>query len=204
MPGGVVAGLCCCTAPGSLSERDNDSVRASPVMTVAALVLSVVAIVVAGVSAWYTRRQAASAEGVRRIETARRHDELRPILVGEYVAASDTREGQWPGVKLTSQGPLDLDRVDVEVISAHRAHEAAIEGIYDPRTDGTTPVHETGWLRRGGSWTFDVIPAQDVVDGGHKLDRGGTVKVRCTCHATGHEPWVEIVPVDFPHTPWVY
>jgi hypothetical protein len=62
-------------------------------MAVAALILSIVAILVAGASAWYTRREAISAEGVRRIEDARRKDELRPVLVGEYVEASDTRDG---------------------------------------------------------------------------------------------------------------
>jgi hypothetical protein len=107
------------------------------------------------------------------------------------------------GVKLTNQGPIDLDRVDVEVIPAHRAHEAAIRGIYDYRTSGTTPVHETGRLRRGESWTFDVIPARDVVDGGDALDQGGTVKFRCTCEAAGYEPWVHVVSVDFPGTPRV-
>jgi hypothetical protein len=65
-------------------------------MTVAALVLSVVAVLVGGVSAWYTRRQAVSTEEVRGIESARRQDEMRPILVGEYVAATDTRDGQRP------------------------------------------------------------------------------------------------------------
>jgi hypothetical protein len=107
-------------------------------------------------------------------------------------------------VRLTNQGPIDLDRAEVGVVPAHRAHEAAIEGIYDPRSGGTTPVHETGMLRRGESWTFEVIPAQEVVDGGHKLDRGGTATFRCTCHAAGYEPWEAMVPVEFPATPWVY
>ena len=187
-----------------LSERGSNSVRRSPVMAVAALVLSIVAILVAAVSAWYTRRQTVSAEAVRSIEAARRHDELRPSILGEYVQASDTRDGQRPGVKLTNQGPLDLDRVDVQVIPAHRAHEAAIEGIYDHRTGGTAPYEETGRLLRGESWTVGVIPARDLADGGHQLDRGGIVKFRCTCHAAGHKPWEAIVSVDFPATPWVY
>ncbi len=173
-------------------------------MIVAAFVLSIVAVVVAGVSAWYTRRYAVSAEGARRIEAARRQDELRPNLVGEYVSASDTRDGQRPGVKLTNRGPLDLDRVDIEAIPAHRAHEAAIEGIYDHPTGGTATMHETGRLRRGESWTFEVLPARYVVDGGHELDRGGTASFRCTCHAAGHEPWVDIVSVVFPAASWVY
>jgi DNA-binding transcriptional regulator YdaS (Cro superfamily) len=109
-----------------------NSVEASPVMVVAAFVLSVVAVLVAGVSAWYARQQSVSAEGARRIEAARRHDELRPSLAGEYVTARKTRDGDRPGVKFTNQGPIDLDHVDVMAVPAHRADEAVIEGIYNP------------------------------------------------------------------------
>jgi hypothetical protein len=65
-------------------------------------------------------------------------------------------------------------------------------------------MQETGILRRGESWTFAVIPARYVVEGGHELDRGGTAAFRCTCHAAGYEPWVDIVSVEFPVSPWVY
>ena len=178
-------------------------------MAVLAVVLSVVAILVAVASAFYTRsqamhtrRQADSAEAFRELEAARRHDELIPKLTGEYVQASDTRDRQRPGVKLTNPEPLDLDRVYIEAISAHRADEAAIEGIYDPRTGGTAPGQETGRLRRGDSWTFDVIPARTTIRG-QELDRGGTASFRCTCHAAGHEPWEVIVPVEFPASPVV-
>ena len=173
-------------------------------MNVVALVLSVVAILVAGASAWYTRRQAVSAEAVRAIESGRRHDELHPVLVGTYVGASDTRDGQRPGVRLTNNGPLDLDRVVVEVIPAHRAQEAALEGIYDDRTGRTVSVHEISRLPRGESWTFGVIPIRDLIEGRHELDRGGTAMFRCTSRAAGYEPWVDVVSVDFPSTPWVY
>src|SRR4051794_18213892 len=54
-------------------------------MAVAALVLSIVAILVAAVSAFYTRQQAAAAEGTRRIEAGRRHSELTPVLEAAYV-----------------------------------------------------------------------------------------------------------------------
>jgi hypothetical protein len=173
-------------------------------MAVAALVLSIVAALIAGLSAWYTRRQAVSAEDVRRIETGRRHDELLPGLVGVYIEAGETRDGQRPGVRLTNQGPLDLDRVDVEVVPAHRADEAVVEGIYDHRSGETAAVHETGRVRRGESWTFEVIPARYEVEPGHELDRGGTAVFRCTCFTAGHEPWVVIVSVDFPASPWIF
>ncbi len=172
-------------------------------MAIAAFILSILAIGIATASAWYTRRQAISTEGVQRTEAARRHDELQPVLIGEYVQASDTRDGQRPWVKLTNRGPLDLDRVEVQAIPAHRADEAAIEGIYDHGTGETATVHESGPIRRGEPWTFDVIPARDLVDGVN-LERGGTASFRCACHAAGNEPWVVIVSVDFPATPRIH
>ena len=184
------------------SAADLINVRVSPVMVLAALVLSVVAVFIAGISAWYARRQAVSTEAVGRIDAARRHGELQPTLVGEYVQVSDTREGQRPGVKLTNDGPLDLDRVEVSLVPAHRLHEAPIEGIYDHQTRGTASAHETGMLRRGESWTFEVITARRVIDG-QELDRGGTARFRCICRAEGYDPWDCMVSVDFPSTPFV-
>lgn len=107
-------------------------------------------------------------------------------------------------MKLTNRGPLDLDRVDVTVIPAHRAHEAVIDGIYDPGSGGPGRVQETGMLRLGESWRFNVVPARDVVDGGRELDRGGTAAFRCVCHARGYEPWEVIVSVELPPTPRIF
>jgi hypothetical protein len=78
-----------------------------------------------------------------------------------------------------------------------------LTGVHE-LTGGTATTHETGLLRRGESWTFEVIAARYVVDGGHELDRGGLAVFRCMCFADGHEPWVAIVSVEFPATPWVF
>lgn len=173
-------------------------------MAVIALVLSIIAVVVAGVSAWYTRRQAVSADAVRKIESARRHDELQPVLAGHYVALSDVPEWDHPGVKLTNNGPLDLNSVHVSVILPHIADQAAIEGLYDRPAGTISPDRTVGMLRRGESLTFEVIAKQYVVDGGHKLDHGGTATFRCSCRAKGHEPWDTVISVEFPRTPWIY
>jgi hypothetical protein len=174
-------------------------------MAVAALVLSIVAILVAAVSAFYTRQQAAAAEGTRRIEAGRRHSELTPVLEAAYVDREDTRDQVRPGVLLTNRGPLDLDRVELQVVPSPRADDAAIKGIYDPRTGGTATTHETGPLRRGESWTaLEVIPAVYVVEGGTELDRGGTARFRCTCYVADEDPWTVVVDVDLPDTPRIY
>jgi hypothetical protein len=174
-------------------------------VAVAALIVSIVALLVAAASGFYARQQARSAEGTRRIEAARRHGELTPVLDASYVEARSTREKARPAVLLTNRGPLDLDRIEVSAIPPPRADDAVIKGIYDPRTGPTATLHETGPLRRGESWTaLEVIPAVDVVEGGHELERGGTVSFRCTCYGGGEEPWTIVVDVDFPATPWVW
>jgi len=170
-------------------------------MAVAALVLSVVAILVAAASAWYTRRQAASAEGTRRIEAARRHDELAPVLVGEYVEASETREQQRPGMRLTNRGPLDLDRVEVGVIPVHRA--AVIEGsTSEDRRD----------RRHAGDRDAPPRRVLDVRRAARPRRRRGPGRAgprrhasfRCTCYVAGEEPWTAVVDVDFPASPWMW
>ncbi|MEV8517888.1 hypothetical protein [Dactylosporangium sp. NPDC051484] len=169
-------------------------------MTVAAFVVSIIAAIVAGLSALYARKQAASAEEVRKIEAARRHDELCPKLLAEYVPSTVTRDGPRPAVKLTNRGPLDLDRIDIQAVPAHKSKEAAIDGLYDHRTGETAVMQETGPVRLGESWTFAVIAAR----GGPKTTRGGAATFRCTCHAAGHQPWVVIVSVLFPAAPEIF
>jgi hypothetical protein len=78
-------------------------------MAVAAVVLSIVALFVAGVSAWYTRRQAISTEGVQRTEAARRHDDLQPFSSVHTSRPATPATGTGPG-QATIRGSLDLDR----------------------------------------------------------------------------------------------
>jgi hypothetical protein len=173
----------------------------SVIPAVGALAVSVVALIYAKVSASAAKRSADAArdqaDEVRRANelTEQAHrNELSPVLIGKYVEASDMRDGHRPGVKVTNRGPLDLDRVEVTAIPTHRAHQAVLEGIYDPRTSETATVHETGALPRGESWTFDIIPARDTVE-------GGTAEFRCACHhrlcaVGGHRLYI-----DFPASP---
>jgi len=151
-------------------------------MALAALVLAIVAILVSIASALYTRRQTLATERIQAVDAARRQDSLKPTLVGEYVAGGDTRDGVRPGIRLTNRGPLDLDRVEVQTVPAHRSHEAVVKGIYDPRTDDDTiPVQETGIMRQAESWTLEVVPLQDTEGN----DRGGTHTLRCAATPPG-------------------
>ena len=166
-------------------------------MVVAALTVSIIALVASIASAWYARQQAKAAQATRQIEQDRRHEELTPMIIGQYVAAEQA--SQLPGVRLTNRGPLDLERIDIQTIPAHRREEAVVEGIHDPLTDGTLPILQTGLMRRHESWAFKVVPVRD----GDGLGRGGVLGLRCTCHAAGHEPWLVTLEVEFPSPPRV-
>ena len=163
-------------------------------MTVAALVTSIIAAILSAACAWYTRRQAGEASLVRKIEAERRHEEMTPDLVGEYVKQGDTHSGERPGVRITNNGPLDLDRIDTSLIPAHRLHERTVEGFFDPRSHYPMGNHETGRLHLGESWTYEIIRSKK--DDGY--ERGGPAKFRCRCYATGHEPWDVLVTVEIP------
>ena len=68
----------------------SEIIQGISVMVVAAFVLSVVAVIGAVISAWYTRRQAVFPEAVRGIEADRRHDELAiRLLRRSYRPACD-------------------------------------------------------------------------------------------------------------------
>jgi hypothetical protein len=172
-------------------------------MTGAALVISIIAAILAAASTWYTRRQATEASLVREIEDARRHEELAPVLVGEFLPISNTRHRKRPGVKITNNGPIDLDRIDAVVIPAHMQIEEAIEGFFDPGSTIPASSQESTRIPRGGSWTFEIIPTT-TTDGTNHYRRGGQAKFRCRCHAIGHEPWDVVVTVDIPGQARVY
>jgi len=167
-------------------------------MATTALVVSIVAALISGASVWYTRRQATAAEATRAIEAERRHDELTPDLEGEYVAADPKADRPRPQVRLMNRGPVDLLRVELQEIPPHRLDEAVTDGLYDQRTGGSLPTVETGVLPRRHSWTFDVLPVPDPPGG---MAPGGVLALRCRCYADGHDPWVVVVEVDFPHPP---
>jgi hypothetical protein len=171
-------------------------------VTVAALLISIIAILVSIASVWYTRRAAVAAEQTARIDASDAsdadywHAQLAPEIEGQYVSADSTRSGVWPAIRLTNKRPFDLDRVDVETVPAHRS-QRVVKGFYDYGTDGPVHSQSTGPMRLAESWTLEVVPELDEEGN----DRGGTLTLRCTCHASGHPPWTSTVDVEFPHTP---
>lgn len=65
------------------SRSARPAARDDPVVTVAAFVISVLALLVSGASVLYTRRQAAASSEAIKLDRARRHDEMTPQFTGE-------------------------------------------------------------------------------------------------------------------------
>ncbi|WP_117210516.1 hypothetical protein [Allorhizocola rhizosphaerae] len=177
-----------------------------------AFAISLVSAAGAIFSAWYARSQARHAKEAVGLERRRLHRDLTPTITGVYLEASAPRSVMIGGreyveagngeertrVRLTNRGGIDLERIDVSLIPPHRHHEKVIEGFYDHRTRDAVSSAETGRLSREASWELEVVH-HATSDG----PIGGTVKFRCLCHASGHDPWDVVVEVEFPELPMV-
>ena len=109
---------------------------------VAALAVSIVALMVAVGSAWFTRRQAAATEHLRDQGQIRAHREATPAL--EVVIG--TRYSNRVPLNITNHGPADLDGLKVKFPGVARSDGAAVgfdigEGPYTPSVDlGPLPL----------------------------------------------------------------
>jgi|SRR5215472_14222813 len=79
-------------------------------MAVASLILAIIAILVAGASAAYTRKQATEQAKVASIERDRRHDELTPEF--EITCEARDNDGNRAELNLELTGPAGLTELD--------------------------------------------------------------------------------------------
>jgi hypothetical protein len=106
-------------------------------MVIAAFVISVLAIVVSGLSVVYVRSQALSAKGLAGIERARHHDERTPRFEAEIEAVSGGWFRLW--LRLTSSEALTSLEVDADE-SSGITFTSGQQGV-DP--SGSSPLRAT-------------------------------------------------------------
>jgi hypothetical protein len=95
-------------------RRDQPQARYGPVMAYASLVISLLALVVAGASVLYARRQSAAQARATIIEDDRRHDELTPVFEASCEVAGDP--GDSAKLKIALAGGIDaLDQVVITI-----------------------------------------------------------------------------------------
>jgi len=183
--------VACWARPADISRVRSPApaCRYRPSVAIASFVLSIVAIVVAGLSALYTRRQAVATAGVHEIERSRRLDERRPRL-----SAKIDRLGATSGrlvVTLESDEPLSAVELAIpegqgvtfnrNVVGVHPvrpgdlAHHAF---TYDPLLDKPTGIRP----RESASWAVDI--AEKHV---------GTLRLDATCPGMAGESWGSVL-----------
>ena len=81
-------------------------------VVVAAFVLSVLSLLVAGASALYTRQQARSTSGLHDIERRREHEALQPTFEVTLDVAESDRDIARPKLQIRLTGPVELGRLN--------------------------------------------------------------------------------------------
>lgn len=154
-------------------------------MTVAALVLSILAIILAGASALYTRKQAIAATATATIETDRRHDELTP----RFTALVEPMPHSHPYYKLRLRldTPQPLTALRVRLLNAP-VDVQFTNGQHGTDPGARSPIHEAFAVPENGialrphdhaTWQVEL---NSVPDGGLRLQvdaeaRGGVWQV---------------------------
>jgi|SRR5665647_450052 len=158
-------------------------------VTVASFVISIVALVAAGASAWFTRTQAQAAHEIAFIDRARAHDErepkyalsVRPLNPGQPVYYQLR-------ARLISAGPVSISAIELLEPESGVKFTPGIEGV-DPSTP--SPV-------RAGSHPEPVAVGDEAVwqlEVDDEADRDLTVRVTSMI---GAEIWVSVERVSVP------
>lgn len=165
---------------------------------VAALVLSVVAVVLAGASAWYTRSQAEwtkrgalESSRLTLIEAARHHDERQPKLE----ASIDDVNGDMGFLR------LEVVLASPEPIDSVTARIRPSQGVrFTPGVSGVAAIGDglaarsysgqiTKWAR-STAWRIESVPAQRMSD---------ELTIDVTAHV-GEEAWESTHRVPMPYS----
>src|ERR1035438_3678266 len=158
-------------------------------MAIASLVLAILAIVIAALSALYTRRQAVAAAGVHEIEHSRRLGERRPRLSGkvERLATGLCRLV----VTLESDEPLTAMQVTIPH-GQGVTFDRNVYGVWPGASPGQVALtaftydvagNPAGLKPRGvASWKVDV--AEEHED---------TLQLEATCRGLADEQWDSVL-----------
>lgn len=208
--------------------------RRLPSVEIASLVLSVVAIAVAGASAVYAKRQAASAarqaaeaEKVTAIEQKRLHVGLMPVIA--LTCETQSRDGRQAQMTLELTGPAGLDRLDeVRVrirddmprqptpgsLQAEEHWEEVIWGPYRIRsglrdTDANGREHGPFPLPRNEPYRIPLEhsfapPWQTDWQSWRSQYQNAPVRLEIICVRHGYEPWTLTPEVKVHYGPEFY
>jgi hypothetical protein len=171
----------------AVSRRERHCARYGAVMAFASLVISLLALVVAGTSALYARRQSVAQDRATTIEDDRRHDELTPVFEASCEVSRDP--GDSATLKIVLAGGIDaLDEVVVTI-----QDESGTDHWSRGLPVGVT--QEQAEVFVWGPWEFDTNANAQVVSNRQTRPRsyslpGGKNWDVLTLAATRPGPWM--------------
>lgn len=157
-------------------------------MTIAALVISIVAILIAAASGWFTLRQARAAEATDQRDRLRHLAEREPKLTGSIESVNN---GGWWKLNLRlTEGNL-LAEVSLTIVEGDGVEFAGNQlGVPGPAPRPTAVTVKA--LKRGAAATWRVLLSGD---------RSRQMRLTATCRGEGGETWEVPVWVDLPVAP---
>jgi len=153
-------------------------------MAIAAFAVSVVAVVIAVLSAVYTRQQAISVQRLAKIEVERRKAERTPAFVGHI---EEVNEGGWYRLVLRLTSAEPLPGVSVEITEGRGV--SFMTGQYGVDQSGASPG--------SAQWNERLAPDSTAVwRVALAEDRASVVRLNVTARVGGDEwPVAVVVPV---------
>lgn len=198
--------------------------RYVPVTPYASLVISLLALAVAGASALYARRQSATQDRATAIESDRRHEELTPV----FEARCEVTGGQEDSAMLKIALTGGIDALDEVVITIQ--DESGIDRWGQGLPPGVTQEKAEAFV--WGPWEFNTNASEQVVsnrqtrprpysllsgknwgvlalaetrpgswmtgttqDWWRKERRQQPIRLLITCRREGHDPWIAALEV---------
>jgi hypothetical protein len=169
-------------------------------MSVASLVVAIVAAAIALASARYTRRQAGAAEESLALERERRLEERRPVLFGK-IETTD-RGGSYRLCIVAESGPR-LHGMDVAIPAGQDvAFSRGVLGVYPVSSSSDLPLRAFVYDNRGNP--VGLLPGHPVIwkiDFAPHRDPNIPVRVVVNCHGENGEEWEVVLRAGLEATP---
>jgi hypothetical protein len=161
-------------------------------MAIAALIISILALLTAGASALYTKQQAQAARQTTAIERERRHEERTPRFDARVESVSG-----WFRLWLRLDTTRPIARLTCRLVEADGITFGHSQNGVAP--DAPAPIKEASWsetLEQGDSACWKV-----ELEDEHQTD----VRLRVQCRDQQGEEWQVTVPLSVPpKLPQVY
>lgn len=153
-------------------------------MAIAALIVSILAMLVAGGSLVYTRRQAVDTSRLAKIESERHHREREPVLYGWIESMNN---GGWYRLWLRLDSKEQLSSLRVEIVEGAGVTFPPSQNGVDP--SGKRPLAAT-WSKldpvESACWMVELAE-----------ERSSQIRLRAETTSDGGE-WTVSVPVEVP------